>query len=250
MYKVYHQQDAITFFQNEDAWSIPSETLVTDERPVEPYYVQMSLPGEAEAEFLLMRPFTPVNREKQNMIAWMAARCDEGHYGELRLYRFPKMELSYGPMQIEARISQNEYLADFFRLKSESNQIIRGHLLVVPVGGSLLYVEPIYLEAKLNPVPKLSLVAVASSSGIGYGQTFGQALAMLLGRQEAAPTAGESSAVPAPTGSVPDLANRLSAIYVEAEKLRMQGDLAGYAEKVKALGPLIEELRQAAKPGA
>ena len=252
MFARYHQKDAITFFQNEDAWNIPLETLAGgDERPVESYYVQMSLPGEKRDEFLLMRPFTPINREKQNMIAWMAARCDDGeHYGELHVYRFPKVALSYGPMQIEARISQNETLADYFRLKSESNRIIRGHMLVIPVGKSLLYVEPIYLESKLNPVPKLSLVAVGSSQGIGYGRTLGEALNMLLGESEAsvieaAGAPGTPTATGATGRSVASIAQQLSQVYDEAERLRMQGDFAGYAEKVKEIGPLIEELKQA-----
>jgi len=249
MFAQYHQKNPITFFQNEDAWSIPYETLASDERPVESYYVQMSLPSADEAEFLLMRPFTPINREKLNMIAWMAARCDEEHYGELRVYRFPKAELSYGPMQIEARISQNEWLADFFRLKSESNHIIRGHMLVIPIRDKLLYVEPIYLESKLNPVPKLSLVAAASTTGIGYGQTLSQAVQMLLkGESAPAPSdTGEAAAPPsAGRASVQDLSRRISDLYAEAERLRMQGDFAGYAEKVKALGPLIEQLQQTA----
>lgn len=248
MFATYHQKNPLTFFQNEDAWSIPYETLAGDERPVESYYVQMSLPGRDEPEFLLMRPFTPINREKLNMIAWMAARCDEEHYGELRVYRFPKAELSYGPMQIEARISQNEWLADYFRLKSEANYIIRGHLLVIPMGESLLYVEPIYLESKLNPVPKLSLVAVASAYGIGYGPTLGEALSMLLKGEKAYPRGGAAAEPSKPqTSSVASIAKRLGEIYKEAESLRMQGDFAGYAEKVKELGPVIEELQRAAK---
>ncbi|MBM3498554.1 MAG: UPF0182 family protein [Armatimonadetes bacterium] len=253
IFATYHQKNPITFFQNEDAWSIPWETLADDERPVESYYVQMSLPGADEAEFLLMRPFTPINREKLNMIAWMAARCDGEQYGELRVYRFPKVELSYGPMQIEARISQDEWLADFFRLKSESNHIIRGHLLVIPIGDKLLYVEPIYLESKLNPVPKLSLVVAASTRSIGYGQTLAEAVAMLLSGEAAGPVegGGETSRPSGPpsagAASVDELARRLGDLYAEAERLRMQGDFAGYAEKVKALGPLIEELQKAAE---
>jgi len=155
-------------------------------------------------------------------------------------------------MQIEALISQNEWLADYFRLKSESNYIIRGHLLVIPVGDSLLYVEPIYLESKLNPVPTLSLVAVASARGIGYGPTLSRALDMLLsGEAPPPPSEGAAGAAePAPgTSSVADLAQRLSRLYTEAEALRMKGDFAGYAEKVKQLGPLIDELQKATGGG-
>jgi uncharacterized membrane protein (UPF0182 family) len=155
-------------------------------------------------------------------------------------------------MQIEARISQNEWLADFFRLKSESNYIIRGHLLVIPIGASLMYVEPIYLESKLNPVPKLSLVAAASTKGIGYGETLAEALNMLL-QGSAPPSSGQveptpQSAAPGGAGAdtIAEIAQRLSRVYAEAEALRMKGDFAGYAEKVKELGPAIQELQQAA----
>ncbi|MGQ9730263.1 MAG: UPF0182 family membrane protein [Candidatus Zipacnadales bacterium] len=246
LYLRYHQHDPTTFFQNEDEWAIPFETLAGDERPVESYYVLMSLPGEDQAEFLLIRPFTPVNREKFNMVAWMAARCDEEHYGELLLYRFPKVQLSYGPMQIEARIDQNEWLADFFRLKAQTNRIIRGHLLVIPLGDSLMYVEPIYLESKMNPVPKLSLVVVASAKGIGYGPTLSQAIELLFRGTPPSPISRPEEAVEevaAASASTPELAQRLAQVYAEAEALRMNGDFAGYAEKVKELGPLIEELQ-------
>lgn len=261
-------QNPVTFFQNEDAWSVPFETLADDERPVEPYYVLMSLPGSNEPEFMLIRPFTPIKREKFNMIAWIAARCDGDNYGELRLYRFPKVELSYGPMQIEARISQNEGLANFFNWKAKANRIIRGHLLVIPVGESLIYVEPIYLESKLNPVPELSLVVVASPKRIGYGPTLSAALEHLFSGEpvtEVIAAASEESMEPEPampepsllpSGTVAELAQQISEKYAEAESLRLEGDFAGYAQRVAELGPLIERLREitgegeTAEPGA
>jgi len=251
----YHVQNPITFFQGEDAWAIPKETLADDERDVEPYYVLMSLPGQDQkVEFLLIRPFTPITREKVNMVAWICARCDPEHYGELLLYRFSKVELSYGPMQIEARISQNEQLANFFNWKSKANDIIRGHTLVIPIGDSLMYVEPIYLQSKLNPVPKLSLVVVLSTTRIGYGANLADAIDMLFGKggtpsEMAASSRGEPGtelqpAAGEPTQTTGEIAAKLSQIYAEAESRRMSGDFAGYASKVKELGPLIDRLTQ------
>lgn len=257
IYSRYHVESPVTFFQNEDAWSIPYETLAEDERLVEPYYVLMSLPGTKDPEFMLIRPFTPIKREKFNMIAWMCARCDGDKYGELRLYRFPKVELSYGPMQIEARISQNEWLANFFNWKAKANRIIRGHLLVIPVGPSLIYVEPIYLESKLNPVPELSLVVVASPNRLGYGTTLSEALDRLFSGEAASGTTlpaeaeageepGTATAPPPALTTIADLAERISTTYQEAEDRRMAGDFAGYASKVRELGPLIEDLQERA----
>jgi hypothetical protein len=253
----YHVKNPVTFFQGADAWSIPVETLADDERPVEPYYVLMTLPSDPErkAEFLLIRPYTPVTREKLNMVAWICARCDPEHYGELLLYRFPNDQLSYGPMQIEARISQNESLANFFNWKSKANDIIRGHTLVIPIGDSLMYVEPIYLQSRLNPVPKLSLVVVLSQDHIGYGPNLADALNMLFGGAGAAnpPSSPAEAGAPAqPSGGTQteaQLIGQLSRAYADAESRRMAGDFAGYASKVKELGPLIDQLKQLQKKG-
>ena len=164
-------------------------------------------------------------------------------------------------MQIEARISQNEGLANYFNWKSKANNIIRGHTLVIPIGESLMYVEPIYLESKLNPVPKLSLVVVASANSIGYGANLADALDSLFGgapassaalvasNAEPAATQPTTPAATAPTGSMAQLIDRLNATYNEAEAKRLSGDLAGYAAKVRELGPLIQQLKQLEQKG-
>ena len=146
LYQTYHMSDVNVFYNKEDLWQVPLETFSGNTQPVEPYYVVIRSPGEAESEFVLMQPFTPNN--KDNLIAWMAGRSDGEHYGELVMFRFPKQELIFGPLQIEARIDQNPEISAQITLWDQGgSEVIRGNLLVLPVDNSLLYVEPLYLRA-------------------------------------------------------------------------------------------------------
>ena len=256
MYARYHVEDPLTFFEGEDFWAIPKETFIGDERTVEPYYVLMSLPDSVGPEFMLIRPYTPIHREKLNMVSWMCARCDGDNYGELRLYTFDKQALQKGPMQIEAQIDQHDELADYFRLKSQTNRIIRGHLLVIPFGESLMYVEPIYLESKQNAIPKLDMVVVATSTGLAYGKTLPAALrALFTGRStlviepedgDGDPTEPvvEGPTTPSLSGSVAELAAEMEALWAEAELARQSGDMATWVAKLDELGPMIDKLQE------
>ena len=141
----------------------------------------MQLPGEQQKnEFVLILPFTPANRN--NMIGWMAGRSDGENYGKLLVYNFPKSRLIDGPVQIEARIDQNAQLSGQFTLwNQQGSRVIRGHLLVIPIGRSLMFVEPIYLQAERSPMPELRLVVLATQEKLGYGQTFNEAMNSLFG---------------------------------------------------------------------
>ena len=146
-YRTYHMEGAQVFYNQEDLWQIPDEIYGERRQEMEPYYVVMKLPGEKKEEFLLMLPYTP--SKKDNMIGWLAARCDLPHYGNLLVYKLPKEKLVYGPMQIEARVNQQTEISREFTLWSQrGSRIIRGNLLAIPVGESFIYVEPVYLEAK------------------------------------------------------------------------------------------------------
>src|ERR1044072_8985085 len=136
----------------------------------------MQLPSEPKkTEFALILPFSPANRN--NMIGWMAGRCDKENYGKLRVYDFPKSRLIDGPLQIEARIDQNAQLSAQFTLwNTQGSRVLRGHLLVIPVGRSLMYVEPIYLQAERSPMPELRLVVLATQERLGYGLSFNEAM--------------------------------------------------------------------------
>src|SRR5690606_4979181 len=146
-----------------------------------PYYAVMRLPGSEEPEFLLMLPFTP--RAKENMVAWLAARCDPGRYGQLLLYRFPKERLIYGPGQVEKRIDNDTVISQQITLWSQQgSDVSRGNLHAIPIDHTLLYVEPLYLKAKGdNPIPELKRVILAGQTGeVVMRPTFDEALSAIL----------------------------------------------------------------------
>jgi len=150
IYRSYHMQDVHVFYNQEDLWSIPNELYHDRPQLMEPYYIIVRLPGEEHEEFMLMVPFTPAR--KDNMIGWLAARCDADSYGDLLLYQLPKDRLIYGPMQIEARIDQQPEIASQLTLWGQKgSEVIRGNLLVIPIEKSFLYVEPVYLQASQPP---------------------------------------------------------------------------------------------------
>ena len=152
-----------------------------------PYYIMMRLPGEAQTEFFLMLPMAPSQRE--NMIAWLAARCDLPEYGKLIVYEFPKEKLVYGPFQIEARINQNTEISQQISLWNQmGSRVIRGILLVVPIENSILYVSPLYLRAQSGQLPELKRVIAAYGDRVVMEETLPAALAALF--KETAPAAG------------------------------------------------------------
>ncbi|BDI19905.1 UPF0182 protein [Nostoc cf. commune SO-36] len=171
----YHMTDPQVFYNREDQWQIPNEIYGSEARPVEPYYLITSLPTVPFEEFILLLPYTP--RQRTNLIAWLAARSDGDNYGKLLLYSFPKERLVYGPEQIEARINQDPVISQQISLwNRQGSRAIQGNLLVIPIEQSLLYVEPIYLEATQNSLPTLVRVVVAYENRIVMAQTLEQAL--------------------------------------------------------------------------
>src|SRR5213080_4734614 len=188
VFGLYHTQNTNSFFQREDLWTVAQQvslnpqTKQQEQGPIEPYFVLMQLPGEKPGiEFVEILPFTPAKRN--NMIGWMASRCDGDAYGSLLVYNFPKSRLIDGPLQIEARIDQNAQLSGQFTLwNQQGSHVLRGHLLVIPIGRSLLYVEPVYLQAERSPMPELRLVVLAIQDKVGYGRSFEEALSSLFGK--------------------------------------------------------------------
>ncbi|MEM9265803.1 MAG: UPF0182 family protein [Cyanobacteria bacterium P01_F01_bin.13] len=176
---VYHMTDPRIFYNREDTWRAPNEIYANESQVVEPYYLIMKLPEEEEEEFVLLRPFTPSQRN--NLIAWLAARSDGSHYGRILLYRFPKQELVYGPEQIEARINQDPEISQRISLwNTQGSRANQGNLLVIPIEESLLYVEPLYLEAEQNRLPILARVIVAYQNRIAMAETLEQSLTAIF----------------------------------------------------------------------
>ena len=175
MYNTYHMTDPQVFYNQEDYWQVPNEIYDTTQQPLFPYYIIMRLPQTKKEEFILMLPLTPSG--KDNMIAWMCARCDAPNYGDLIVYTLPKDKLIYGPMQIEARINQKPDISAELTLWSQKgSQVIKGNQLVIPIQNSFIYVEPVYLQSEQGQIPELKRVIVAFEEKIEMRQTLDEAL--------------------------------------------------------------------------
>ena len=166
----YHMTDPRVFYNREDQWQIPEEIYAAEAQTIKPYYLIMKLPTATEEEFILLHPYTPTSRP--NLIAWLAARSDGEEYGKLLLYKFPKQKLVYGPNQIEALINQDPVISQQISLwNREGSRAIQGNLLIIPIEESLLYVEPLYIEAERNSLPALARVIVVYENQIVMAET-------------------------------------------------------------------------------
>lgn len=245
MYQTYHMRDVNVFYNKEDQWQVPFETFSGNKQPVEPYYVVLKLPGGERPEFALIQPFTPNN--KDNLIAWLAARSDAPHYGELVSYRFPKQELIFGPLQIEGRIDQHPDISSQITLWDQGgSEVIRGNLLVLPIDNSLIYVEPLYLRAENGQIPELKRVILASGEQIVMQPTLAEALTVLFeGKGEAVPppqaATTEEGQQPLP-GNIEALALRASEHYEAAQAALQNGDWTTYGQEMDQVKAAIDEL--------
>ncbi len=236
VYSRYHMTDIQVFYNQEDLWTVPNEILENTETVLEPYYTIMKLPGETKEEYILMLPLTPSKRD--NMIAWMAARSDYPNTGEILVYRFPKESLIYGPMQIEARINQDAAISQQFTLWGQrGTRIIRGSIMAIPIEDSLIYVEPIYLQAELGKIPELRRIIVAYGEKIAMEKTLDEALSRVISAKPGVYPAADS-------GKVIQTPKRALELYLKAQEKIKKGDWAGYGEAVKELGKVLEKINK------
>ena len=246
LYRAYHMDAPEVFYNREDLWQFPRSLASMDGAGtlegtrMEPYYMILRLPGEARAEFVLMLPMVPSRRE--NMIAWLAARCDPPEYGKLIIYEFPKEKLVYGPFQIEARIQQNTDISQQISLWNQmGSRVIRGHLLVVPIEDSILYVSPLYLRAESGQLPELKRVIAAYGDRVVMEETLGAALAALF-KDTAPPPLSATPGAAAPAGAADARAGEALAHYDRAIERLKAGDWSGFGAELDALRPLLEAL--------
>jgi len=246
VYQSYHMRDARVFYNKEDLWAVPKEVYAGSEQPMEPYYVIMRLPNEEKEEFLLMLPFTPVN--KNNTIGWLAARCDGENYGKLLAYNFPKERLVYGPSQIENRIQQDTIITEQFALWGRGgSRVIRGNLLMIPLGKSNLYVEPVFLQAEAGGLPELKRVIVAAGDQIAMAPTLQESIAAIFGT-EAPPTEPEPPVPPGPeepvATEIAKLIGEAQQHYNQAQEYLKAGDWANYGKELEALKAVLDRLAE------
>jgi len=248
----FHMHDPQAFYNRADTWSQPNEITQqgAQSAALQPYYVVMKLPGQDHEEFALIQPFTPLN--KKNMVAWIAARSDGADYGKLVSFRFPTDRQVTGPEQVESRIDQDPTIsAQLSLLNQNGSKVVRGNLLVIPIGDSILFVEPVYLEsAGNNAIPELKKVVVADEQRVVWADTLDLALQALTGQGTSPPT----TTAPTTTGPPPtpgasqtaqQLVTRAQQLYADAQAKLKTGDLGGYAADIQQLGPILDQIRAA-----
>ena len=266
---LYHMTDPQIFYNKEDAWEIPTEVYAAEQIPVVPYYETLALPGSTDPEFALLLPFSPLG--KDNMASQLVALQDGDNYGKLVLIDYPKDKLIFGPAQVEARISNDPEISAQITLWSQSgSQVIRGNLLVIPVDQSVMYFEPLYLQAEQSPIPELTRVIASYGDSVVMEPTLGEALTKLFGEQigtgssTTTTSGGTTTTVPGGTSTTTTAGGTTTTVpggttttlstdqakliaqanqhYQAAIEAQQRGDWAEYGRQIEALGAVLEAL--------
>ncbi len=279
IYTKYHMEDVQVFYNQEDLWQVPDELYGDTRLEMEPYYIIIKLPDEDKEEFFLMLPVTPY--KKDNMIGWLAARCDQPDYGNLLVYKLPKEKLVYGPMQIEARIDQQTEISRELSLWDQrGSRVIRGNLLAIPVGDTFIYAEPVYLEAKQESsaapapaqpqrgffpkpqqntqrtagrsnqkasasLPELKRIIVAVGSELVMHERLDDALRAILGTEivpEQPVTTETITPVIDSEADLPAMAAKALSHYRKAKEYLRQENWAGYGRELEELEKILTTL--------
>jgi hypothetical protein len=256
MYSSYHVDNERVFYNREDVWAVAQQTRTQGggqtAEAIQPFFIQMTFPGESNLEFVSILPFTPARRN--NMIGWMAARSDGDAYGKLRAYFLPKTKFVDGPLQIQAKIDQDPQLSSQLTLwNQQGSAVIRGNLLVIPIDDILLFAEPIYLQAQRSPMPALRLIVLATQDRLAYATTFDEALKLLLeGRggtlvsqiSTDSPKKTETPSLPSEPASTQTLIRRASQALADYQKLTAEGRLAEAGARLDELKAALQQLNQ------
>jgi hypothetical protein len=275
VFSTFHMTDPQEFYNRGDAWKIANEILQQGGQKIaiDPYYVTTTLPGSSHQEFLLFVPMTPAGNDRDNMVAWIAGRADAPDYGKLRVLRFPKDRVIFGPLQIEARIEADSSIRQQLTLLSSGAgaNVIRGNLLVMPSGGSFLYIEPLFVQASQGRIPELRRVILATQDRVVMEDTFEKALSRLFAetvagtplsptvqpgaspspRASATPAGTAAPRTPAPspaagvTPAVQQLVREASDQFDAAQAALRVGDFADYGRRIAQLQETLAKLRAA-----
>ncbi|HUK42728.1 MAG TPA: UPF0182 family protein [Candidatus Acidoferrales bacterium] len=239
VYGTYHMKDPEVFYNKEDLWSFPKESQRGQTTTMQPYYTIMRLPGESREEFILMLPMVPNNRD--NMIAWLAARCDGANYGKVIEFAFSKDKLIYGPAQIEARIDQDTTISQQLSLWNQTgSHVIRGNLLVIPIEDTLLYVEPLYLSAESRQLPELKRLIASTGDRVVMSTDVQSLLAALFAQEGKQPAVAAPTLLPTPgarAGELPPSGANAEALrhYRQAVQALSKGDWRTFGAEMDAL---------------
>lgn len=240
VYAKYHMEDPEVFYNQEDLWIRATEKYYGEVQPVEPYYIMWQHPDAEEAEFTVILPFTPKNR--QVLIGWIAGLCDPGNYGRFLAYSFPKEKRVLGPQQVETKIDQNSFLSGQLSLWDQrGSSVIRGNVLAIPVENTIIYVEPIYLQAETAAYPELRLVCVMHDDQLSYAETFDQALEGIFGEAPPPAATGTERATTGTTGEMIRQAKQAFDNYLERTG---QGNFQEASRALDQLQQTLEQLSQ------
>jgi len=235
----YHMTNPNVFYNNEDAWDIPTQIYGDKEEAVHSYYLVTTLPNEKRSEFILILPFTPY--KKDNMTSFLTAKCDMPDYGKLQLYQLPKDKLNYGPMQIEARINQDPEISKQLTLWSQKgSNVIRGNMLAIPIKESIIYIEPLYLKAETSEMPELKKVIVSFADKIVMENDLPSALEKLFFGGEFTSASEKSSTKGM---SLKAMAERASFHFSKAEEYMRAGNWKGYGEELESLRSILNQMK-------
>jgi uncharacterized membrane protein (UPF0182 family) len=243
VYSKYHMTDPAVFYNQEDLWVRATEKYYGGSQPVQPYYIMWEPPESDEAQFILMQPFTPKN--KQVLIAWIAGMCDPENYGQLLSYKFPKEKRILGTQQVETKIDQDPVLSGRLSLWDQrGSRVIRGNVLAIPIEDTLIYVEPIYLQAETAAYPELRLVAVMHNDNLSYAETFDEALYGLFGEGKTIRQVGQSDLVEKSLDQLIEQANNAFENYLNAlgdkDFDRASGQLKTLSDSLRRLSVVSE----------
>jgi uncharacterized membrane protein (UPF0182 family) len=239
VYAKYHMDDPAVFYNQEDLWVRATEKYYAKVQPVEPYYVMWQLPEADQVEFVLILPFTPKNR--QVLIGWIAGMCDKENYGRFLAYKFPKEKRVLGPQQVETKIDQDRHLSAQLTLWDQrGSNVIRGNVLAIPIEDTLIYVEPIYLQADTAAYPELRLVAVMHGDTLSYANTFEEALEGLF-------TGGEADLAAKDMGighSAGELATQANESFENYLRLQNEQQFDQAARELRRLRDVLRQLKK------
>jgi uncharacterized membrane protein (UPF0182 family) len=248
IYATYHISDPKVFFAREDVWDIPtaSSSPGATGTQVQPYYVLFRLPGEQNPEFLLIMPFTP--HGKPNMVSWLAARSDGSSYGKYVAYVLPKDKVIFGPQQVANRINEDPSVSrDFTLFHQAGSQVVQGNLLVVPIGDSFLYFEPIYLRAsQAQSLPELKKVILADQDTVVYTDTLQEAIDQLVGTATGQPPPTNTpppTITPAVLAQISGLVAQANLHYKAAYAALKIGDFTTFASEMTQVGQILDQLQ-------
>jgi uncharacterized protein len=257
-YASYHIGAARDFYSKQDFWALPEDRsgqltrgegslVVAGNKPrMRPYYLLTKLPGEQDEQFVLVMPFTPNN--KQNMVAYMAARSDPASYGRITLFSLPRARTVFGPTQVHAQILADPEVAKELTLfNQQGSTVILGNLLTVPIKDALLYVQPIFVQASQGAIPELRRVPVFFNNQLGYTADLADSIDQVLSQTTNAPPASGPQPPAGPQATSTALARVLqqqAAEYRRAQQALDRHDLGAYQHAIERLGQLIEQAQR------